>query len=168
MFQDEARFGRMNRICHCWAPRGQRPLINYQLVREFRYVYGAISPEDGRSCIMLNKDMTSESMNLHLAQISQDFSSDYVLLLVDNASSHGAKDLKIPSNIMIHPIPPYSPELNPQELVWKEMRRKFFANKIFATMSACERRIEEAMEWVRKNVSAMRKLTRWPWIDVSI
>jgi len=168
MFQDEARFGRMNRIYYCWAPKGQRPQSNYQLVREFRYVYGAVSPGDGRSCIMLNKDMTAEGMNRHLTQISQEFSNDYVLLLVDNAGSHGAKELIIPSNIMIYPIPPYSPELNPQELVWKKMRKKFFANKIFATMSACEERIEKAMKWVRENVDDMRRLTLCPWINVSL
>jgi hypothetical protein len=47
MFVDEARFGRMNRIRPCWAPIGTRPEVAAQLIREYIYLYGAVSPEDG-------------------------------------------------------------------------------------------------------------------------
>ena len=48
MFADEARFGRMNRPRPCWAPRGVRPSVAAQLIREYIYLYGAVSPKDGR------------------------------------------------------------------------------------------------------------------------
>ena len=47
MFADEARFGRMNRPRPCWAPRGVRPSVAAQLIREYIYLYGAVSPKDG-------------------------------------------------------------------------------------------------------------------------
>ena len=47
MFTDEARFGRMNRIRPCWAPVKVRPEVAAQLIREYIYLYGAVSPEDG-------------------------------------------------------------------------------------------------------------------------
>ena len=49
MFTDEARFGRMNRIRPCWAPIGTRPAVAAQLIREYIYLYGAVSPKDGTS-----------------------------------------------------------------------------------------------------------------------
>jgi hypothetical protein len=52
MFADEARFGRMNRIRPCWAPIGTRPEVAAQLIREYIYLYGAVSPEDG-TCVYL-------------------------------------------------------------------------------------------------------------------
>jgi len=52
MFADEARFGRMNRIRPCWAPIGTRPEVAAQLVREYIYLYGAVSPKDG-TCVYL-------------------------------------------------------------------------------------------------------------------
>ena len=44
MFADEARFGRMNRPRPCWAPRGIRPQVASQLIREYIYLYGAVCP----------------------------------------------------------------------------------------------------------------------------
>src|SRR5262245_40387795 len=53
MFTDEARFGRMNRIRPCWAPVGTRPAVAAQLIREYVYLYGAVSPKDG-TCVYLS------------------------------------------------------------------------------------------------------------------
>jgi transposase len=52
MFADEARFGRMNRPRPCWAPIGIRPEVACQLIREYVYLYGAVSPKDG-TCVYL-------------------------------------------------------------------------------------------------------------------
>src|SRR6516165_4560604 len=52
MFSDEARFGRMNRIRPCWAPVRTRPEVAVQLIREYIYLYGAVSPKDG-TCVYL-------------------------------------------------------------------------------------------------------------------
>jgi hypothetical protein len=52
MFADEARFGRMNRPRPCWAPNGTRPQVASQLIREYVYLYGAVSPKDG-TCVYL-------------------------------------------------------------------------------------------------------------------
>ena len=51
-FADEARFGRMNRPRPCWAPRGIRPEVAAQLIREYIYLYGAVCPQDG-TCVYL-------------------------------------------------------------------------------------------------------------------
>ena len=47
MFQDEARFGRINDPRRCWAPRGVRPQVCARIVREYTYVFAAVSPHDG-------------------------------------------------------------------------------------------------------------------------
>ena len=52
MFTDEARFGRINRIRPCWAPVGTRPAVAAQFIREYIYLYGAVSPKDG-TCVYL-------------------------------------------------------------------------------------------------------------------
>jgi integrase len=52
MFADEARFGRMNRPRLCWSPIGIRPEVAAQLVHEFVYLYGAVSPKEG-TCVYL-------------------------------------------------------------------------------------------------------------------
>lgn len=49
MFQDEARFGRINEPKRCWCRPGFRPNVGKQIVREYIYAYGAFSPKDGEA-----------------------------------------------------------------------------------------------------------------------
>ena len=70
MFQDEARFGRMVRIRRCWAPCPQRPVVDNGYVREFQYVYGAVSPLEGELDWMICPAMNTEHMGAFLAQVS--------------------------------------------------------------------------------------------------
>jgi hypothetical protein len=60
MFGDEARFGRMNRPRPCWAPIGIRPEVAYQLIREYVYLYGAVSPKDGTCIFLFSGDLGDE------------------------------------------------------------------------------------------------------------
>src|SRR5260370_13605543 len=75
MFVDEARFGRMNRMRPCWAPIGTRPEVAAQLIREYIYLYGAVSPKDG-TCVYLimptsNTACFQSFLNVPVAKIRQ-------------------------------------------------------------------------------------------------
>ena len=70
-------------------------------------------------------------MNAFLEELSQVYPDDYLLLVIDNAIWHKSSTLKIPSNIELAFIPPYTPEMNPIEQVWKEIRKRGFKNKSF-------------------------------------
>ena len=124
MFQDEARFGRMVRPKRCGAPRPLRPVLRNGYEREFVYVYGAVSPREGELDWRLCREMTTVRMGEFLIQVSQAHPREFIVMVVDGASSHKAKDLVIPDNIRLLPLPPYAPELNPQEHVWDELREK--------------------------------------------
>ena len=50
------------------------------------------------------------------------------------AAWHKAKDLVIPDNIRLFFIPPYTPEMNPIEQIWKEIRKLGFKNEVFASL----------------------------------
>jgi len=101
MFQDEARFGRMSDPRSCWAPAPRRPVVNLALVREFRYEYAAVSPWDG--CLDF---MTAEKMNTEnkppprfLDQVSKAHQDQFIVMVLDGASSHKSKELNIPKNV---------------------------------------------------------------------
>ena len=83
--------------------------------REFRYVYGAVSPLEGELDWMICPAMNTENMGAFLAQVSAAHSHDFIVMIVDGAISHVAKALVVPENIRRHRLPPYAPELNPQE-----------------------------------------------------
>jgi transposase len=165
MFQDEARFGRMSDPRACWAPAPQRPVVNLALVREFRYEYAAVSPWDGCLDYMTAEKMNTENMSLFLAQVSEAHRDEFIIMVLDGASSHKSKELKLPKNISLVPLPPYSPELNPAEQIWNTLRRDYFANRVFDSLDAATTQAEKGLAEMAANNEAMRRLTNWPWIN---
>ena len=93
MFQDEARFGRMVRIRRGWAPSPQRPMVDNGYEREFQSVYGAVSPLAGARDWMLCPAMNTEHRGAFLAHVSAAHPQDFIVMVVDGASSHVAKAL---------------------------------------------------------------------------
>ena len=164
MFQDEARFGRMARPRRCWAPKGCRPVMHNGYEREFTYVYGAVSPMDGSFDYRICDKMNTEEMGTFLEQISVKYPEDYVLMVVDGASSHKAKALNIPPNIGLITLPPYSPQLNPQENVWDEVREKNFPNRVYSAMAAVREQLETGLAKLADSAASITSLTAWPWI----
>ena len=136
MFQDEAHFTRMSDPRSCWAPSPHRPVVNLALVREFRYEYTAVSPWDGCLDFMTTEKMNTENMTLFLAQVSASHKEEFIVMVVDGASSHRGKELVIPENVALIRLPPYSPELNPAEQIWNILRRNYFANRVFDSLDA--------------------------------
>ena len=165
MFQDEARFGRMSDARSCWAPAPNRPMVNLALVREFRYEYAAVSPWDGQLDYMTSEKMNTDNMNRFLDQVSRAHGQDFMVMVLDGASSHKCKDLKVPENIAMVLLPPYSPELNPAELIWNLLRRDYFANRVFDSLNAATQQAENGLAQIASNIERVKSLTNWPWIS---
>jgi DDE superfamily endonuclease len=164
IFQDEARFGRMVRIRRCWAPTPERPVVNNGYERQFVYVYAAVSPIDGELDWMICPKMNTEWMSEYLAQVAAAHPGEFMVMVIDGASSHVAKDLVVPENIRLLRLPPYSPELNPQEHVWDEIREKEFPNRVFSDLAGVTNQLEQGLPQLAADHKRLRSLTAWPWI----
>ena len=164
MFQDEARFGRMVRIRRCWAPAPQRPVVDNGYEREFQYVYGAVSPLEGELDWRICPVMNTEQMGAFLAQVSAAHPQDFIVMIVDGASSHVAKALVVPENIRLYRLPGYSPELNPQEHLWDELREKEFPNRVFSDMAGVVRTLKAGLPRLASDRDRVRSICAWPWI----
>jgi hypothetical protein len=108
MFQDEARFGRMVRIRRCWAQAPERPTVCNGYEREFVYVYAAVSPMQGQLDWMVSRQMNTTRMCEFLGQVSAAHADEFIVMGVDGASSHVAKDLVVPQNVQLLKLPPAS------------------------------------------------------------
>lgn len=111
MFQDESRFGRINEPTACWAPAGIRPVVGHQLIREYTYAYGAVSPLDGQSVFLILPVMTAEAMTIFLAEVARRHKHEYILMIYDGAPCHSEMALSIPDNMMTETLPAHCPEL---------------------------------------------------------
>jgi transposase len=165
MFQDEARFGRMSDPRACWAPAPYRPIIPLALIREFKYVYASISPWDGALDYMSCDKMNTENMTKFLSQVSLKYSEEFIVMVLDGASSHRSKSLVVPVNLSLLFLPPYSPELNPAEQLWRILRGDYFANRVFDSLDAAIKQAESGLVNMANNKTAMISLTNWPWIS---
>ena len=163
-FQDEARLGRMARIRRCWAPAPLRPVVANGYEREFTYVYGAVSPLTGQLDWSLSEKMNTTQMNGFLGQVSQAHAQEFIILVLDGASSHKSHDLVVPENIRLIRLPGYSPELNPQEHIWDEVREKAFPNLVLDQMALVVQRLKQGLDDLATDSERVRSITAWPWI----
>jgi len=136
LFADEARFGRINRPRPCWAPIGIRPEVASQLIREYIYLYGAVSPKDGTCVYLIMPRSDTACFQVFLNALSRKFARQDILLVLDGAPNHRCRDLVLPGNISLLFLPPYSPELNPKENLWDEIREKIFKNYALKSIDA--------------------------------
>ena len=141
-FQDEGRFGRINTVQKCWCQKGIIPKVTQQLIREYTYAFGSVCPETGNLFSLIMPYADSQAMNIFLKLLSDQQQNERIILCMDKAGWHTTKQLEIPKNIILWFLPPYSPELNPVELIWRELRAKHFNNKTFNSLSDVDRHLE--------------------------
>ena len=104
---------------------------------EWVYLYGAVCPVTGESVGMIGASVGIEWMNQHLAWISEHVRSTpggdlvQVVLVLDRAGWHTSPRLRVPSNITLLHLPPYSPELNPVENLWHWLRSHRLSNRVY-------------------------------------
>jgi transposase len=137
-----------------------RPVVPKQRVREYRNVFGAVEPLTGgfiysieekektekgkpgrkkkgvrkKKLKLKQKGAKTRLMNVFMQKIADAYPNDRIVLVCDNAWWHKSKYLKVPERITILYIPPYTPEMNPIEQLWREIRTRM-GNQYFHTIT---------------------------------
>jgi len=134
-FMDEASFGRISEPSYCWCPDDVRPTVPCHRVREYVYAFGAVDPISGDDYFIIAPKCNTAWTSEFLKALSAAFPNDFLLICTDCASWHKSKDLIIPDNMHLHFLPPYTPEMNPIEQIWKETRKDGFKNVLFNSLN---------------------------------
>jgi len=166
MFEDEAGFGRINKPKYCWCFPGLRPTVPCHHIREYRYVYGAVEPQTGESFFLVLPYCNTDWMNVFLAELSAAYPNDFILMVTDGASWHRANGLQIPDNIELFFLPPATPEMNPIEQIWKEIRKRGFRNEIFKTLDKVIDRLCDTISSLSNET--VKSITGRGWILSSV
>lgn len=167
MVQDEGRFGRSNDVKKSWVPHGLRPEVNKQIVREYFYVYSAVAPKTGEMVSLVLPYANTEMMNIFLQEVSKEFPDKFIIIQSDQAGWHKSKGLKIPHNIHLIFQPPYSPELNPVEQIWKELRGNFLGNKFFNTLGNLISYVSNSIKTLSENKERIKSMTFFPHLNIT-
>ena len=163
--EDEARLGLKPVARRVWALRGHRPTSCGRTKYQWLYVYGFVHPASGRNLELLLPTADAEWTSLALAEFARwaDPHGDTVLaLLWDNAGWHGAEGLVVPPDVVLHPLPPHTPELQPTEPLWP-LVREAVANKSFEELAAMEEPLVERCRWLIDHPEVVRGAVGFDW-----
>jgi hypothetical protein len=134
------------------------------------YIFGAICPHRGVGAAVIMPTVNTDCMNLHLAEISTQVTPGAVAALIcDGAGWHqnGGK-LILPGNIVLVPLPPYSPELNPMENVWDYLRANRLSACVWATYRDIRDACCEAWNWFADDADRIRTIGTREWATVNV
>ena len=99
------------------------------------YIFEAICPDCAVGAAIIMPEVNGEAMGHHLKAIAAQVAPGaHAVLICDGAGWHqtGGR-LRVPDNITLLPLPPYSPELNPMENVWHYLRENIFCSRVWDT-----------------------------------
>jgi transposase len=109
------------------------------------------------------EENTSSMVDTFFTEIEKAYPNKHIVVVFDNAPSHRPKKIHVREHISCIFLPPYSPELNPAERFFEEIR-KSTANQIFETIEDQEVVLAEKVKKLSEDLSAMKQLLGYGWI----
>lgn len=163
-FQDEHRIGQQGSVTRLWARKGTRPRAVRQQQFISGYIFGAVCPAEDKGAAIIMPYATTTAMQCHLEEISYHVEvGKHAVVVLDNAGWHISKELNIPCNISLLSLPPYSPELNPQEQVGRQMKHNDLANRTFESYSDIVTACSAAWNKITNTPGTIRSLSSRSW-----
>ena len=163
--QDESRFGLLTVRRRRLTARGLQPIGPTQHVFDWFYVYGAGAPTTGERFFLELPYLNANTFQLFVDAFAEAFPDSLNLLLLDNSGAHTAQHLTWPANVRGVWLPPYCPELNPIERVWRDLKDQL-AWQTFADLEALLTRVEELLR--AYEAPALQSLTGYTYFVEAI
>jgi transposase len=138
--EDEASLYLQATTQRVWAPKGQTPAIRVHPGRECTHFFGTLDLRTGTEIALRTDTMNAVTTAQHLEQVLNAFPDVPILLLWDKAPWHRGEPIR--KLLAEHPrldvmcFPTASPDLNPQEHVWKAVRSAISHNHLELKLDA--------------------------------
>lgn len=111
---------------------------------EWLWLYVVVEPATGESFCFEMSHLDGDCFEVFLRKLKEKYPDDQIVFVMDRAGSHQNKSVEWPESIHPLRLPPRSPELNPAERWFKELRARL-SNRIFESIEAIQEAIEEAL-----------------------
>ena len=133
------------------------------------YLFGAVCPAEAKAAGLIMPICNTLAMNHHLNEISRQLAGDsHALVILDGAGWHRSRGLVVPGNITLLPLPPYSPELNPVERIWRYLRSHWLANSVFRSLAEIMDACEAAWNRFAADSGLIRSLCAVAWAPAAV
>jgi transposase len=163
--QDEARFGLHTTHRRVWSLPGMRVKRLTQQKYQWDYAYGMLELEgQGTGLIRLMPTVSLADTASFLAELAESDPSSTHVVIYDGAGFHPRDgSALLPSNVRIVQLPPYSPELNPVEQLWKWLRGEL-AGEVFDRLDDLREKLTKHLEWVWSDPERVRRSSGYHWL----
>jgi putative transposase len=158
MFEDEASFWLDGTLHQTWSRIGVQPRVDTFGERKTAHVYGAISIERRPRFVYQFADVFNGRTFLDfLKELVRRCRRRKVFLIIDNAPCHRLPPAGVEwltrnrHRIELHRLPPYSPELNGIEGVWKTTKRRTTHNRFYRTVDDRDAALIDTFETFKAN-----------------
>lgn len=159
--QDETRLGLLTLLGKRITLPGVKPEQPVQWPREAIWLYGVVAPSTGESFFYEFSHLDTACFEAFLDLVAQAYPDVLNVIQLDQAPAHTSLKLRIPDNIVLLYQPPHSPELNPIERIWQDLKRDF-KGEIFATLDDLRDALREVLGYLTPDwIAAM---TQYPFI----
>ena len=159
--EDASRFGLHPFSYRCITLPGIKPITKISYAYENFYLYGAVEPITGNSFFLEMPQLNSACFQIFLDEFVKVYSASLNVLVLDNGRFHQAKTLRIPDNVILLFLPPYSPELNPIERLWQDIKAKLFQN-VFASIKEMQDKLTEILRKYTK--TTIQNITKFDYL----
>lgn len=155
---DESRFGLLSIQRRCLTARGVKPVVPYQHRFKNFYLFGAYAPGSGDHFTLELPYCNTDCFQVWLDEFSRHKPEEFKIVILDNGAFHKAARLNVPFNISLLFLPPYSPELNPAEMIWRWIKDKL-GNKVYDTLDL----LTEALAGILNTLTTeiIQSITGW-------
>lgn len=165
-FQDEMRYGTRTIARKKWTLKGHRPKCPMKYGYKYGYLFQACQPSTGKTFELFLPNMSGACFKIFMAEFSKENPGQ--TMIMDNAGCHHvswSEDEEKPDVDIVH-LPPYSPDFNPQERVFQEIRKPLKGN-IYEELEDIESVIQVELGVLWESPNKIKKLTAWPCIVLS-
>lgn len=126
------------------------------------WLYTAVEPATGDSFSLYLPSLDSTCLQVFLEHLKAAYPDDALLLVMDRASSHRSTRVTWPQDTQPLLLPAYSPQLNPAERCFQELR-KALSNRLFGTLDALQDALTDALRPFWHNKPCLAQLTGYSW-----
>jgi transposase len=125
--QDETRLGLRPIVRRRITACGVQPIATVTHTVDSFYLYGAVEPTTGASFFLELPHLNTQMFQVWVDGFAAAFPESFTIVVLDNGAFHKAKTLRWPANAVPVFLPPYSPQLNPRERLWRDQKDKLAA-----------------------------------------
>ena len=159
--QDESRLGLITKQKRVLTIKGIKPVGKYKHSYKYFWLWGSFSPITGDAHYMISDGVSKNAFIAYLHDLSLFKPRELKILIIDNAAFHSTKDVLLPENIILLPIPPYCPELNAAEKMWQWFKSKI-SMKIYKSLDELEEKITELIK--NTNNHKIKSITSYEYL----